>query len=269
MTQPFLLAQVTDLHIRAQGEVSYGVVDCAAMLRACVRHILALKQRPDAIVLTGDLTDRAQPEEYATLRELLAPLAMPVYVMPGNHDRRETLRACFPEHAYLRQSPEFVQYAIDAHPLRIVAVDTLIPGESGGELCERRIEWLERTLAAQPDKPTVVLLHHPPFKTLIGHMDRYGLRDPEPLAAVIRRHPQVQAILCGHVHRSIETRFAGTVASTSPSAAHQIALDLDTDAPSRFVMEPPAYRLHAYTRETGLVTHTAYVGEFAGPYSFR
>ncbi|MGH8676586.1 MAG: phosphodiesterase [Burkholderiales bacterium] len=269
MTQPFLLAQVSDLHIRAQGQLSYRVVDTAGMLRACVRHLLALRQRPDAVVITGDLTDRALPEEYAMLRELLAPLAMPVYVMPGNHDRREALRAAFPEHAYLRQSPEFIQFAIDAHPLRIVAIDTLIPGESGGELCARRIEWLESTLALEPDKPTVVLMHHPPFKTLIGHMDHFGLRDPQPLATVIRRNPQVHAILCGHVHRPIETRFAGTLASTSPSAAHQIALDLSADAPSRFVMEPPAYRLHAYTPESGLVSHTAYIGEFAGPFPFR
>jgi 3',5'-cyclic AMP phosphodiesterase CpdA len=269
MKRPFLLAQVTDLHIKAQGQLSYRVVDTVAMLRACVRHILSLKQQPDAVVITGDLTDGGLPEEYALLRELLAPLAMPLYLMPGNHDQRETLRAAFPEHAYLRQSPEFVQYAIDAHPLRIVALDTLIPGESGGELCEQRIGWLDGMLARAPDMPTVVLMHHPPFKTLIGHMDRFGLRSQQALAAVISRHPQVQAILCGHVHRPIETRFAGTIASTAPSVAHQIALDLGVDAPSRFVMEPPAYRLHAYTPESGLVSHTAYVGEFAGPYPLR
>lgn len=269
MARPFVLAQVSDLHIRAQGEVSYGVVDCAAMLRECVRHMLALKQRPDAIVFTGDLTDGGLPREYATLRELLAPLAMPIYLMPGNRDDREALRAAFPGHAYLRQLPEFVQYAIETHPLRMVALDTVIPGESGGELCSRRIDWLDRTLAREPDRPTVVLMHHPPFQTLITYMDRFTLRDREALAGVISRHKQVHAILCGHVHRPIETCFAGTIASTSPSAAHQVALDLAVNAPLRFVMEPPAYRLHAYTPETGLVTHTAYVGEFAGPYSFR
>jgi 3',5'-cyclic AMP phosphodiesterase CpdA len=93
MKRPFLLAQVTDLHIKAQGQLSYRVVDTVAMLRACVRHILSLKQQPDAVVITGDLTDRGLPEEYALLRELLAPLAMPLYLMPGNHDQRETLRA--------------------------------------------------------------------------------------------------------------------------------------------------------------------------------
>ena len=269
MTQPFLLAQISDLHIKARGELSYRVVDTAGMLRACVNHVLALKQQPDAVAITGDLTDGGLPEEYALMRELIAPLEMPVYLIPGNHDKHDVMRAAFANHDYLRQSPGFVQYVIEAHPLRIVAIDTVIPGESGGALGEEGIAWLDRTLARAPDRATVVLMHHPPFTTHIGHMDAYGLRNPEALAAVIRRHPQVERILCGHVHRPIEVRFAGTIAATAPSPAHQVALDLGIDAPSRFVMEPPAYRLHAYTRESGLVSHTAYVGEFSGPYPFR
>ena len=269
MTQPFLLAQISDLHVTARGELSYRVVDTVGMLRACVKHVLALKRRPDAVAITGDLTDGGLPGEYAVLRELIAPLAMPVYLIPGNHDERNALRAAFADHAYLGQSRDVVQYAIDAHPLRIVALDTVIPGEGGGALSGESIAWLDRTLTQAPGRPTVVLMHHPPFTTHIGHMDAYGLRNPEALAAVIRRHPQVERILCGHVHRAIEVRFAGTIAATAPSPVHQVALDLGVDAPGRFVMEPPAYRLHAYAPETGLVSHTAYVGEFAGPYPFR
>jgi len=261
----FLLAQITDLHVRANGELCFGEVDTTAMLRACVRHILALEQLPHAIVFSGDLVDSGKREEYEALRKLLAPLPMPFYLMPGNHDDRQALRAVFSDHVYLRQWPEFIQYAIEDHALRIVTLDTLIPGEGGGEVCDRRIDWLERTLAAAPQKPTVVLMHHPPFQTLITYMDRFPPRDRDALAAVIRRNPQVQAVLCGHVHRPIETRFAGTLASTSPSVAHQVALDLKVGAPLSYAMEPPAYRLHAYTPESGLVSHTAYVGEFAGP----
>ena len=269
MTRLFVLAQISDLHITAGGRLSYRVVDTVRMVRACVKNVLALKQRPDAVAITGDLTDSGRPEEYALLRELIAPFEMPVYLIPGNHDERNAMRAAFPDHGYLRQSRDFVQYTIEAHALRIVAIDTVIPGESGGALGEESIAWLDRTLARAQDRPTVVLMHHPPFTTHIGHMDAYGLRNPEALAAVIRRHPQVERILCGHVHRPIEVRFAGTVASTAPSPVHQVTLDLHRDAPSHFVMEPPAYRLHAYTPEAGLVSHIAYVGEFPGPYPFR
>src|SRR4051794_15496781 len=113
MTKPFIVAQVSDLHIKAGGKLSYKVVDTAGMLRACIAHMLTLPQRPDAVVFTGDLVDFGRPDEYAVLRELLRPLGeMPVYLNPGNHDDRAALRAAFPDHAYLRQSPEFINYVI-------------------------------------------------------------------------------------------------------------------------------------------------------------
>jgi len=264
-----LVCQISDLHIKAPGLMSYAVVDCAAMLERCVAEILRLPQRPDVIFATGDLTDTGRPEEYAHLRKLLAPLPMPVYLMPGNHDERERLRAAFADHAYLRQFEPFIQYAVDDWPLRMVALDSVIPGEAGGRLCEERLGWLERTLAAAPDKPTLVLMHHPPFATFIGHMDGMGLEDSAPLARVIARNSQVERVLCGHLHRPIQVRFAGTLASTCPSPAHQVALDLAPDAQALFRMEPPAFQLHAWRRGACVVTHTAYVGDYAGPYPFN
>ena len=269
MSDTFILGQISDLHIKAPGKLSYRVVDCAAMLERCVEEVLRLPQRPDAIVFTGDLADFGRPEEYEHLRRLLEPLPMPYYLLPGNHDERSTLRQVFADHAYLRQWEPYIQYAIDDWPLRIVALDTVIPGEGGGRLDDERLAWLDRTLGAAPKKPTVVVMHHPPFTTLIGHMDRVGLEGSEALARVIARHPQVERVLCGHLHRPIQYRFAGTIASTSPSPAHQVALDLSPDAPSDFKMEPPAFQLHAWREGIGVVSHTAYIGHFAGPYPFH
>jgi 3',5'-cyclic AMP phosphodiesterase CpdA len=143
----------------------------------------------------------------------------------------------------------------------------VIPGAGGGQLCDARLGWLDRTLA-QSARPTVVALHHPPFATGIGHMDRISLANTEGLAEVLRRHPQVERVIAGHLHRPITCRFGGTVASVCPSPAHQVALDLSTEAPDHFVMEPPAFHLHVQT-DSGLVTHAAYIGDFAGPYPFR
>lgn len=264
-----LVCQISDMHIKTPGKLSYRKVDCAAMLARCVEEILRLRQRPDLVIATGDLVDFGRPEEYAHLRQLLSPLPVPVYLIPGNHDARDALRDAFPDHGYLRQWPAFIQYAIEDWPVRIVALDTLIPGQGGGELCAERLEWLERTLAAQPDKPTLVVMHHPPFTTLIGHMDSQGFRDSASLAKVIGRHPQVERVLCGHLHRPILSRFGGTIASTCPSTAHQVALDLDVDAASAFVMEPPGFQLHAWQTGSGMISHTAFVGKFAGPFPFR
>jgi 3',5'-cyclic AMP phosphodiesterase CpdA len=266
--KPFLIAQVSDLHIKAAGKLSYRVVDTAGMLRACIAHMLAQPQLPDVVAFTGDLVDFGRPEEYAVLRDLIAPLTMPVYLIPGNHDERSALRNAFPDHTYLRQSADLINYVIEDHPVRIIGWDTTMPGRSGGIASPERLAWLDARLAEQPDKATVVLMHHPPFHTFIGHMDVQGLERSDALADVIRKHPQVERLLCGHLHRPIQARFAGTLACTVPGPAHQVALDLDERAKSQFVMEPPAYGLHAYTPLTGIVSHTAFIGGFAGPYPF-
>ena len=266
-----LICQISDLHIKTPGKLSYRVVDTSGMLKRCIAHIQALKQRPDILIVTGDLTDFGRPDEYAHLRELLAPLAMPIYLIPGNHDQRENLIAAFPDLGYLTQFSPFVQYAIEDLPLRILALDTVIEGESGGALCRARLSWLEQKLSQAPDRPTIIIMHHPPFKTFIGHMDDIGLdriNGADGLKAIVSRHPQIERILCGHMHRSIQMRWAGTLASSTPSPAHQVALDLSADAPSHFVMEPPGYQLHKWHPETGLVSHTAMIGQFDGPYPF-
>ena len=113
------------------------------------------------------------------------------------------------------------------------------------------------------------MMHHPPFLTGIERMDRAGLQGSEALAAVVARYPQVERILCGHLHRAIDRRFAGTVAGTAPSTAHQLRLDLTSAAPLRFMFEPPGYQLHVWCQDSGLVTHTAVFGEWPGPHPLR
>jgi 3',5'-cyclic AMP phosphodiesterase CpdA len=202
------------------------------------------------------------------LRHLLAPLAMPVFVIPGNHDSRGPLRAAFGGDGYL-PADGFLQYAIEDYPVRLVALDTLIPGKGGGELCAERLAWLDRTLAASPGRPTVVVMHHPPFATGIERMDGAGLQGADALAAIVVRHKQVERILCGHLHRAIDRRFAGTVVGTAPSTAHQIRLDLRPGSTSlRLMFEPPGYQLHLW-QGSGLVTHTAVIGDWPGPYPLR
>jgi Icc protein len=263
-----LICQITDLHVKANGRKAYGIVDTVAALRRCVAHIARLPQAPDVIVITGDLVDLGRPDEYALLAEILAGLEQPFYLLPGNHDDRSALRAGFPASAYLPLEGR-LNYVIDSYPVRLVAIDTVIPGESSGEVDAATLAWLDAVLAEQPERPTLVMMHHPPFATGIGHMDEIGLAGSAALAPVIGRHPQVERIICGHLHRPISTRFAGTIASTCPSPAHQVVLDLAPDAESHFVMEPPGYQLHLWRPEHGLVTHTVALGEYPGPYPFH
>src|SRR5260370_40889644 len=109
------------------------------------------------------------------------------------------------------------------------------------------------------------MCHHPPSLTGVEHMDKSTLDNAAAFAEVVGRHPQVERILCGHLHRVIDRRFAGTVAGTAPSTAHQIRLNLVPDPRISFTFEPPGYQLHLWEAATGLVTHTAVFGDWSGP----
>jgi 3',5'-cyclic AMP phosphodiesterase CpdA len=262
-----LIAQITDTHISTPDSRNDRVFRTLEHLVRAVAHLNGLAPRPDLVLATGDLVERGQPEEYARLRDALDQLTMPVFLIPGNHDDRAALARGFDHHRYL-PADGFVQYTVEDWPVRLVALDTLVPGKSGGLLCAERLRWLDARLGEQPARPTLVLMHHPPFRTGLAAMDDMGLEGGDDLAAVIHRHPQVERIACGHLHRAITRRFAGTVACTSPATAHQIALDLPPARRLATVMEPPAVTLHLWLGEAGgLVTHLSLIGDRHPPFT--
>ena len=263
-----LIAQISDLHVLLPGQKSSGIVETASFLPPVLAQLNQLSPRPDCVLLTGDLTDFGRPDEYTYLRKMLESLEIPYYLIPGNHDHRRHLADAFPDHAYLRDFAPFIQYTVEHYPLRIVALDTVVPMKSHGSLCADRLNWLDARLAEQPGRPTVIIMHHPPFVTGIRQMDDIGLLAGAPeLEAIVQRHPQVERVMCGHLHRTIFRRFGGTIASTCPAPAHQIALELNEGNPLCFIMEPPGYHLHTWL-DGQLVTHHAFVGDYGGPHPF-
>lgn len=262
-----LIAQISDPHVSAPEGVADSLLRTSGHLARAVAHLNRLERRPDLVMITGDLVDRGEVDEYERLRELLAPLRMPVFLLAGNHDDRDNLRRVFADHGYLPRDG-FLQYTVDDWPVRLVALDTQVPGEAGGRLCGERLAWLEARLAEAPERPTVVAMHHPPFALGIPVMDALGLDGSDDLAAVLRRHPQVERVVCGHLHRPIVRRFAGTVACTCPSTAHQLALDLPPANRLAFVMEPPACMLHLWLgSDGGLVTHLSLIAGEHPPFT--
>lgn len=262
-----IIAQITDLHIKAASKLAYRKVDTVAGLTACVAHLNGLDPRPDVAVVTGDLGDFGTPAEYAIIKPILDHLAMPYYVVPGNHDEREAMRQAFADHAYLPRAG-YLHYAIEQHAVRLVGLDTLVPGEPFGEMCPARLEWLENCLSERPEAPTLIFMHHPPFVTGIRHMDWQNCRNSGALSELIKRNRQVEMLLCGHVHRAIETSWAGTVASIGPSPCHSVALDLSQKPPPAFALEPRACRLVYLNDDKKLIGHLTYIGSFAGPFPF-
>jgi len=263
-----LVAQITDMHIRPSGKKAYGVVDTEAMLRAAVSSLLAGSRQPDMVIGSGDLTDCGLIEEYELLRDILSPLPMPVYLIPGNHDRRENLRQVFGGEGYLPMTGEFLHYTVEDQPLRLIALDTIVPGKGHGEMDAARLAWLDARLREQPDRPTFIFMHHPPFPTGLQHMDSINCRNADAMAELVKRYPNVERVACGHHHRSIQIRWAGTIGSVAPSVAHQVVLDLMPHDDATFTMEPPGYHLHLWAPDTGTITHTAFIGSFSGPHPF-
>jgi Icc protein len=264
-----LIAQITDLHVRPRGRPSNRVVETNMMTERAIDVLLALRPRPDVVLITGDITECGLVEEYEQFKAIVRRLDIPYFMVPGNHDRRDNFRRVLADHPTVVADPEFVQFVVDDFPLRLIGLDTLVPGKGEGALCHRRLAFLERVLARTPEKPTVIFMHHPPFDCGIVHMDRIRLIEgARRLAEIVGAHRNVERILCGHHHRAIEARFAGTIASISPGVAHQVVLDLSEDHAGALVLEPPAYQLHRYRPDTGVVSHTAYVARFPGPFPF-
>jgi Icc protein len=263
-----IVAQLTDTHIKPERRTAYGFVDTAGMLERAVAHINTFKPNIDAVFVTGDLTDRGKPEEFEALRSILDEISVPWYVVPGNHDERGNFLRAFADHHYLADSHDFIHYAIEDFPLRLVGLDTTVPGKPHGCLTQERLSWLDDCLRSARQKPTMLFLHHPPFETGIRHMDVQNLLNGEDLFAVLAEHPQVKHVACGHVHRASETCINGIAVSIAPNAAHSTTLDLDPNGPSSFTMDPPAVRLFRFGKDGHVVTHLSYIGDFDGPHPY-
>jgi len=239
MTKPFLLVQLSDPHIGA----TWADGDSVAGLRAAVESVRRLPDAPDAVLMSGDLADNAADGEYELVRELLAQLGAPFYVLPGNHDHRDTLRRHFDLPGAVGTP---VQYAVDLGPLRLVVLDSTRPGEDRGELDADRLSWLDTELARAPDRLTLLALHHPPVSTGIAAWDQIGLpaADRRALGDVLEGHPQVRRIVAGHVHRTMTAELAGRVVIAVPSTYVQTRLSFNSDA-IETAAEPSGFAVHA------------------------
>ncbi len=248
MPRPFLLAQLSDPHIGAEWFDDQSV----PRLVAAVESVRAIRPRPDAVLVTGDIADHASDEEYEQVRELLTPLQAPLYVLPGNHDDRDALRRNF-DIPGSRGAP--VRYSVDLGPLRLVVLDTTRPGEPSGALEGNQLEWLDEELSAAPEQPTLIAMHHPPLVIGVPAWDEIGLAASDRLAlgAVIERHQQVRRIVCGHFHSTITGELAGRGVLVAPSTYVQTRLDFNVRE-LELTSELPGFAMHAVV-DGELVSH--------------
>jgi 3',5'-cyclic AMP phosphodiesterase CpdA len=197
-----LVAQISDLHIKRPGALAYGKVDTAAALTRCIGELNRLRPRPQIVVVTGDLADTPTADEYAHLNRLLAPLEIPIAVIPGNHDARALVRAAFPAQPYA-QATDARNLLLAVGPLDLMLIDSSVPGAPHGLLDNDTLRWLDAKLSVSPARPALLFLHHPPFVTGIDHMDRQNLRNADDLASLLRRHARVRLIFIAPCSRAL------------------------------------------------------------------
>ncbi len=265
-----ILAQITDSHIEAAGVLTYGIFDAAASLAKVVEAINARCPQPDLVIHTGDLVHHGAPEQFGPARAILERLKAPYVAIPGNHDGREGFAAAFADSAWLPKGGEFLHYVVDGYPVRLVCLDTVIPGATGGALCADRLSWLERQLEAAPDKPTVVACHHPPFASGLTGVTRVGLAEGGgAFAAILAKSPQVVRLICGHEHRPIAAMFGGRPAWVGPATGFQFAALNGPERVLAVTREPPGYSLHLLLDDpisgVQMVSHFVPVGDFGDP----
>ena len=251
-----LIAQITDCHIGF--DRSDPEEDNVLRLRAVLGRLSHGPNRPDLLLLTGDLTNGGNAQSYARLGTLLAECPFPYRLLAGNWDERAALLAAFPDTATY---DGFVQFELAFPGLRVIALDTTEPGRHGGAFCAQRAAWLGARLEADPQTPVVIAMHHPPIISGLDWLDGSGNEAwIARFGAAIAGHSQVRGIVTGHLHRTIHTTFQGVSLTVCPSTAPAVALDLNAFDPGRpdgrpmVTAEPPSYALHRWAG-TQLLTH--------------
>lgn len=263
-----LIVQISDTHISLPGKKAYGIAPTAENLIRCVHHVNELLPKPDLVLVTGDISNTGVSKELEYAASILNQLKMPYYVIPGNHDDRSKIWNVFGGKACPSMHEGFINYVIDTEEIRFIAVDSTVPQESGGEICEIRASWLDKQLALDADKPTLIFMHHPPVKCGVIETDIDGFIGIELLANIVQKYSNIESILCGHIHTPAHTRWHGTIVSTAPSMGLQLVLDL-TLKQDRFTLESASYQLHYWTEDKNLITHTTCLHENDGPHSFK
>lgn len=238
MSKPTLLVQISDLHL---GGDENGK-DPVPRLEAVIESISALPNAPDAVLVSGDLADDGAAERYEVARELLGRLELPLHVLNGNHDDLGRIRRAF---GLPGAGEEPVNYSADVGDLRLVVFDSNVPGQDPGRYSPEQLRWLDAALGEEPNRPTLIALHHPPLATGIPNWDAINLEPGQRsvLAEVVGRHPQLRAIVGGHLHRVAASTLAGCPVLAAPSTYLQAQPDYAIGDDVEFG-GVPGYALH-------------------------
>lgn len=246
MPKPTILAQISDLHLGAAWEEVEPGVEPLIRLEGVLDAILALPNGVDAVLVSGDVADDGSEQSYELARRALERLGVPVHVLPGNHDDRRRMREAF---GLPGAGDEPINYTVGVGELRLVLLDSIVPGQDPGALGPDRMRWLDAALAEDSSAPTILAMHQAPLPTGNTHWDGINWEDSgmarRELAAVVERHPQLRAIVAGHLHRIAAATLAGRPVLSVPSAYVQAVPDYEGNDVEMIGL--PGFALHVFS----------------------
>ena len=232
--------QLTDLHVVREGALCSEVLDSRSILRDAVDRLLELRPAIDpldAVLISGDVSDDGSEDSYSFARTELERLGLPLFLVPGNHDARDPMRAAFADQKWMPKNG-LIDWQAQIGDTHLVGLDTLVEGQGGGRLHTESLALLREVVAKPDHRPLVVMLHHPPIRTGIRFMDAIGLENPEALAEVLKRAGRETTVIAGHVHGVYHGKIGGHVVATAPAICSGFALDRRDDATIGFYSGP-------------------------------
>lgn len=260
------ILQISDTHIVPEGALVSGRLNTANSLARLVTRITSIRDQIgpiDSVLVSGDLSDDGSAESYDRFKALMAPLDLPLMVIPGNHDAREPMRAAF---ADLLPKAGPLDWVRQVDSLTVIGLDTLVEGTSKGTLSAQSLALLRDALAAAEKAPVLLALHHPPFPSGICFMDDIGLTNKAEFCEIIKPYQGTVRIVCGHIHSMIIADCAGHIAISAPSPCSTFAYDLRTDAPVGFMTQEDGCLVHKW--DAGLQTVRIGLVAGTGPFPF-
>jgi Icc protein len=260
------ILQITDTHIVGKGALVSNRLDTQSALSRLIDRILSIKHQLgaiDAVLVTGDLSDDGTNESYERFKTLLAPLDLPLLVVPGNHDARDPMRAAFVDQ-FAQTGP--LNWVTQIGDLRVIGLDTLVEGTGKGTLTARTLAFLESALAEAKNTPTLIAMHHPPFRSGIDFMDNIGLTNCCDFHDVVSTYKGQLRVLCGHIHSMMVADLGGHIAVSGPSPCSSFAFDRRKDAPVGFMTLEDGCLLHVW--KAGFQTIRIAPDAGAGPFPF-
>ncbi len=241
------IAQLTDPHIVGHGELLHGNIDSGKRLSDAISVINNMEPAVDVILITGDLVEQPDDAAYMALQEILYECQSPVFLIPGNHDSRSAMHAKFGGTHMYPCAKDFAQYDLNDHAVRLIALDSVWEGNELPEFDEGRANWLANALSQEPNKPTLLFIHHPPFHTGIAFVDLAPSDWYGHLSRLISEHSQVKLVLCGHAHTTMSGQIAGVPVYVAPSSAFQLSSSLGVDEAPSLINEAGPVTIHYWT----------------------